>query len=84
MRLEATTTELEGATLLVIALEVARTGISKELEQAVLAAIALGADESRTSGGSPHFGVSEKSLLEANRMEPSRLSPGQRLVLPSQ
>jgi LysM repeat protein len=29
-----------------------------------------------------HFGVSEKALLEANRMEPSRLTPGQRLVLP--
>ncbi len=29
-----------------------------------------------------HFGVSEKALLEVNRMEPSRLTPGQRLVLP--
>jgi LysM repeat protein len=29
-----------------------------------------------------HFGVSEKALLDVNRMEPSRLTPGQRLVLP--
>lgn len=29
-----------------------------------------------------HFAVSEKALLEVNRMEPSRLAPGQRLVLP--
>jgi LysM repeat protein len=29
-----------------------------------------------------HFAVSEKALLEVNRMEPSRLTPGQRLVLP--
>jgi N-acetylmuramoyl-L-alanine amidase len=29
-----------------------------------------------------HFGVSEKALLEANRMEARRLNPGQKLVLP--
>jgi LysM repeat protein len=29
-----------------------------------------------------HFGVSEKALLEANRMEAGRLNPGQKLVLP--
>lgn len=29
-----------------------------------------------------HFGVSEQALLQANRMEGRRLSPGQKLVLP--
>ena len=29
-----------------------------------------------------HFGVSEKALLEANRIVERRLSPGQKLVLP--
>jgi LysM repeat protein len=29
-----------------------------------------------------HFGVSEKALVDVNRMEPGHLSPGQKLVLP--